>query len=167
MKKRFLYLLTVSSLLSFGTVITKPTLEVASATTVKQETRSVKMLVYKDSKNHKGRAKSIARTFIGTKAKVILKNGRVSQLVIHVNGNGNSMGKGQNVDKIVKSLTVNGVKGKKANVSADRSNFDFVFSGKAFKNNGWAKMKVTIDFGAKMTEPAWIKFGKVSKVSNR
>ena len=45
-----------------------------------------------------------------------------------------------------------------------RRSFDFVFSGKAFKNNGWVKMNVTINFGSKMTEGAWIKFGKAAGV---
>ncbi|RVU72069.1 MULTISPECIES: hypothetical protein [Lactobacillus] len=130
----------------------------------KQKQESVKMLAYKDSKNHTGRKVSMARGFIGTKATLVIKNGQVKKMIVHVDGKNSPMGKGQNVNKIVKGLKINGVKGKKANISKDNSSFDFVFSGKAFKNNGWVRMSVTINFGAKMTESAWIKYGKAKSV---
>lgn len=137
------------------------------ASTLKQRNKQVSMLVYKYSKNHKSRAKSMARSFVGSKAVVTIKAGYVTKMTIHVNGANNSMGKGQDVNNIVKSLKINGVNGHKENVSTDHSNFDFVFSGRAFKNNGWAKMNVTINFGSTMHEQAWVKFGKVGGLKSK
>lgn len=167
MNKKIINLITISSsvlmLTSPIAMTTSQPQTVQAASKSKQTTKNVKMLVYKYSKNHKSRAKSMARGFVGTKASVKIKQGKVKQLIVHVDGSKTKMGKGQDVEKIVRSLTINGVKAKKANISKDKSKFDFVFSAKAFKNNGWAKMSVTINFGGmKMTEPAWIKFGKVS-----
>lgn len=167
MNKKILKLITISSSVLMLTTplamnTTQPTTVMAAS---KQSQKKVSMLVYKYSKNHKSRAKSMARGFVGTKATVKIKNGKVKQLVVHVNGSKTKMGKGQNVAKIVRSLKINGVKAKKANISKDKSKFDFVFPAKAFKNNGWAKMSVSINFGGmKMTEPAWIKFGKVKGI---
>lgn len=166
MSNRMLKVLGVCSLMvasvipATGLINNNPVVYAAS----KQKQESVSMLTYKDSKNHTSRSKSMARGFIGTKAKLVIKNGRVKQMIVHVDGKNSPMGKGQNVNRIVKSLKINGFKGKKANVSKDNSSFDFVFSGKAFKNNGWVKMNVTINFGSKMTEGAWIKFGKAAGV---
>lgn len=128
--------------------------------------KTVGMKVYKYTKNHKGHTKSMATAFVGNKAKLIVNNGKVSQMVIHVDGANSSMGKGQDVSKIVKSLRINGVSGQKKNISKDHSSFDFVFSGSAFKNNGWVKMNVTINFGGAMNEQAWVKFDKVSGLKN-
>ena len=127
-----------------------------------QSQKTVGMTVYKYSKNHRSHAKSMAQGFVGDKVQLTVSQKHVTKMTIHVNGKNSPMGKGQNVNKIVKSLKINGVSGKKGNVSADKSSFDFVFAGKAFKNNGWVKMQVTIDFGGKMTEQAWVKYDKVS-----
>lgn len=166
MNKRFIKILAITTA-SIGLTTTvyngfSPQTNVVQAATTTQKT--VSMLVYKDSVNHKSRQKSMARGFVGTKAKVTVKNGKVNKLVIHVDGKNSALGKGKDVEKIVSSLKVNGVSGKKENISKDHSSFDFVFSAKAFKNNAWVKMSVTIDFGGKMAESAWIKFGKVSGV---
>lgn len=128
------------------------------------KTQTVSMQVYKYTKNHRGRQKSMAQAFVGTKAKVVLNNGRVNKLIVHVNGQNNPLAQNQDVSKIVKALKINGVKSVKENISKDHSNFDFVFSKNAFKNNGWAKLNVEINLGTTMSEQAWIKFGKV-KVS--
>ena len=112
--------------------------------------KSVSMLVYKYSANHTNRQKSMARGFVGTKAHVGVKN--------------SPLGKGKNVESIVRNLKINGISGKKANIPKNHSSFDFVFPAKAFQNGSWAKMKVTINFGGKMTEDAWIKFGKISGI---
>ena len=167
MNKKLLNVLAVSTVLLTTAAPLTPSVSQPStvlAASKKQTNKTVKMAVYKYSKNHKSHAKSMARGFVGNKAQVTVKNGRVVKLTIHVDGKNSPMGKGQNVEKIVKSLKINGVKGKKAKVSKDNSSFDFVFSGKAFKNNGWTKMSVTINFGGNMTEQAWVKFGKVSGV---
>lgn len=165
MNKKILKLITISSSalmltapLAMSSTVQPTTVQAAS----KQTKKSVSMLVYKYSKNHKSRAKSMARGFVGTKATVKVKSGKVQQLIVHVDGSKTPMGKGQDVAKIVRTLKINGVKAKKTNISKDKSKFDFVFSSKAFKNNGWAKMSVTINFGGNMTEAAWVKFGKVS-----
>lgn len=166
MNKKVLKLFAASSVALMFTAPVIPVVEnapIVSAATLKQKT--AKMSVYKYSKNHKSHAKSMAQGFIGNKVQLTIKGKKVTKMTIHVDGNNSPMGKGQDVDKIVRSLKVNGVSGQKENVSADHSSFDFVFSGKAFKNNGWVKMNVTIDFGGKMTEQAWIKFNKVSGVS--
>ena len=127
-----------------------------------QSQKTVGMTVYKYSKNPRSHAKSMAQGFVGDKVQLTVSQKHVTKMTIHVDGKNSPMGKGQNVNKIVKSLKINGVSGKKENVSADKSSFDFVFAGKAFKNNGWVKMQVTIDFGGKMTEQAWVKYDKVS-----
>ncbi|WP_251716313.1 hypothetical protein [Lactobacillus agrestimuris] len=167
MKKNLLkFIATSSAALTLATPVAfamTQNPQIVSAAKVETQ-KSVKMTVYKYSANHKSRAKSMAQGFVGTKAGVTIKNGKVTKLTLHVDGKNSPMGKGQNVDKIVKSLKINGVSGHKENISADNSSFDFVFSGKAFKNNGWAKMSVTINFGGNMTEQAWVKFGKVSGV---
>lgn len=127
-----------------------------------QSQKTVGMTVYKYSKNHRSRAKSMAQGFVGNKVQLTVSQKHVTKMIIHVDGKNSPMGKGQNVNKIVKSLKINGINGKKENVSADNSSFDFVFAGKAFQNNGWAKMQVTIDFGGKMTEQAWVKYDKAT-----
>lgn len=166
MRMNILKVASVGAILALTTPVFMTESNISTVQAATQTTQTVSMLAYKYSKNHKSHKASISRGFIGTKAKIVLKNKKVSQVIVHVDGNGSSMGKGQNVDKIVKALSLNGVKGKKANVSKDKSSFDFIFSSKAFKNNGWVKMQVTIDFGGKMSEPAWIKFGKLKSVSN-
>lgn len=136
-----------------------------SIAAVQKQTKKVSMLAYKDSPKHKSRSKSMARGFIGTSAKLEVAGGKVKKLIVHVDGKNSPMGKGQNVNKIVRALKINGVKGKKAHLSKDNSSFDFIFKPQAFKNNGWAKMSVTINFSGKMTENAWLKFGKLAGVS--
>lgn len=126
--------------------------------------KSVSMLVYKYSANHTSQQKSMARGFVGTKAHVVVKNGKITKLIVHVDGKNSPLGKGKNVESIVRNLKINGISGKKANITKNHSSFDFVFPAKAFQNGSWAKMKVTINFGGKMTEYAWIKFGKISGI---
>lgn len=165
MNKKLLKIVAIASTVLMATAPAASLLQstpTVLAASLKQKT--VKMAVYKYSKNHKSHTKSMAQTFIGNKVKLTIKNRAVTKMVIHVDGKNSPMGKNQNVNKIVKSLKINGANGKKENVAADNSSFDFVFSGKAFKNNGWVKMNVTIDFGGKMREAAWIKFSKISGV---
>lgn len=166
MSNKLLKVLSACSLIATAVVpaanLTNDSYVVQAASKEKQV--SVSMLTYKDSKNHTSRSSSMARGFIGTKAKLVIKNGQVKQMIVHVDGNNSPMGKGQNVNKIVKSLKINGVSARKANISKDNSSFDFVFSGKAFKNNGWVRMNVTINLGTDISEGAWIKFGKASGV---
>lgn len=165
MNKKMIKLLAIgSTLITLVTPVTSTIFQPTVTQAATQTEKTVTMLVYKDSKGHKSKAKSMARGFVGTKAKVSIRNNHIIKLTIHVNGQNSKMGKGQDVDKIVRSLQINGANGHKANISKDHSSFDFVFPPKAFKNNGWTKMKVTINFGAKMTEQAWIKFGKVSGI---
>ena len=165
MNKKLIKLITTGSaavmLLAPAAVISAPNINVEAASQ-KQAVKTVKMSVYKYSKNHKSHKASMATGFVGKSAKVTIKNGKVTKMIIHVDGKNSPMGKGQDVAKIVKSLKINGVKGHKENISTDHSKFDFVFSSKAFKNNGWAIMNVSINFGANINEEAWVKFGKVS-----
>lgn len=147
-----------------GTVVSVSPSQTSIAA-VQTQTKKVSMLAYKDSPKHKSRSKSMARAFIGTSAKLEVAGGKVKKLIVHVDGKNSPMGKGQNVNKIVRALKINGVKGKKAHLSKDNSSFDFVFKPQAFKNNGWAKLTVTIDFSGKMSENAWLKFGKAAGVN--
>lgn len=163
MNKNFFKIIVSSSV---ALTLATPAMTLAQTSPIvmaaEQSKKTVGMTVYKYSKNHRSHAKSMAQGFVGNKVKLTIKQNHVTKMTIHVDGQNSPMGKGQNVNKIVKALKINGVKGKKTNISADNSSFDFVFSGKAFKNNGWVKMQVTIDFGGKMTEQAWVKYDKVS-----
>lgn len=166
MNKNFFKIIVSSSV---AMTLATPAMTLAQTSPIvmatEQSKKTVGMTVYKYSKNHRSHAKSMAQGFVGNKVKLTIKQNHVTKMTIHVDGKNSPMGKGQNVDKIVKSLKINGVSGKKANISADNSSFDFVFPGKAFKNNGWVKMQVTIDFGGKMTEQAWVKYDKVSSLT--
>lgn len=95
--------------------------------------KSVSMLVYKYSANHSSRQKSMARGFVGTKARVVMKKGKVTKLIVHVDGKNSPLGKGKNVESIVRNLKINGISGKKANIAKNHSSFDFVFQLKLFK----------------------------------
>jgi uncharacterized protein with FMN-binding domain len=107
---------------------------------------------------------SMAQGFIGKSATVTIKNGRVTSLKLHVDGNNSPLGKGQDVAKIVKSLTINHVKGKKVNVASDHHSFDFVFPAAAFKSGARVPLSVTIDFGGSMKEDADLKFSKLAGI---
>lgn len=128
------------------------------AASKKSLTKTVSFKVYK----HKSKKTSMAQGFIGKKAKVVIKKGKVAQLILHVDGSKNKLGQGKDVSIIVKSLKINGKTGHKANIASDGSSFDFVFPGSAFKSGKKVSLKVTIDLGMKMNETADIKFGKVS-----
>lgn len=132
------------------------------AASQKEVTRKVSFHVYK----HHSKKTSMAQGFIGKEAQVVIKNGKVTSLTIHVDGRQNKMGQSKDVSSIVKSLAINHKSGQKRNIAADGSNFDYVFPGSAFKAGKKLNLKVTIDLGMKMTETADIKFGKVSGLKN-
>ena len=106
---------------------------------------------------------SEAGSFLGKTAQLVMKDGKVDQVIIHVNGADNPMAKGQNMSKLITKLTINGVDGKQANVKADGSTLDFVFPTTAYKEG---KGELSVDLNVMnhtMSERADITFGAVTK----
>lgn len=106
---------------------------------------------------------SEAGSFLGKTAQLVMKDGKVDQVIIHVNGADNPMAKGQNMSKLITKLTINGVDGKQANVKADGSTLDFVFPTTAYKEG---KGELSVDLNVMnhtMSEKADITFGAVTK----
>lgn len=106
---------------------------------------------------------SEAGSFLGKTAQLVMKDGKVDQVIIHVNGADNPMAKGQNMSKLITKLTINGVDGKQANVKADGSALDFVFPTTAYKEG---KGELSVDLNVMnhtMSEKADITFGAVTK----
>ena len=109
---------------------------------------------------------SEAGSFLGKTAQLVMKDGKVDQVIIHVNGADNPMAKGQNMSKLITKLTINGVDGKQANVKADGSALDFVFPTTAYKEG---KGELSVDLNVMnhtMSERADITFGAVTKSDN-
>lgn len=136
------------------TMINQPNAVIAAD----QMTKNVEISIYKYSKDHNDHSKSMLEAYISKSAEVAVENGKVKRLIIHVNESKNSY------TNVIENLKINGVSGHKENIS--NNGFDFVFSNKAFKNNGWAKMNVGINMKNKPNKQAWIKFGKVNDISN-
>ena len=109
---------------------------------------------------------SEAGSFLGKTAQLVMKDGKIDQVIIHVNGADNPMSKGQNMSKLITKLTINGVDGKQANVKADGSALDFVFPTTAYKEG---KGELSVDLNVMnhtMSERADITFGAVTKSDN-
>lgn len=105
---------------------------------------------------------SEAAQFFGNSATVTTKDGKVDGLSIHVDGSKSPMTKGQDVSKMIESVTLNGAEGTKENVADDGSSFDLVFPASAYKEG-----KGTIEFtlnvmGQTMSEKADVTLGKLS-----
>lgn len=141
-----------------GTASAIMPMQTSTVVAQKVATKKVGFHVYKKG----SRQTSMAQSFIGKNGTVKIVNGKISSFTIHVDGSKNKLGQGQDVAKIVKSLTINHKKGKKTNIAADHNSFDFVFPGSAVKSNGKVSLNVTIDFGGDMHESADLKFAKIS-----
>ncbi|RVU72070.1 SLAP domain-containing protein [Lactobacillus xujianguonis] len=104
---------------------------------------------------------SEAGTFLGKTAKLVMKDGKIDQVVLHVNGMNTPMGMGQDMSKVITKLTINGVAGKQANIKDDGSELDFVFPATAYKE-GKGTLEVELHvMNRAMSEKADITFGKV------
>lgn len=152
-------IITISSLAlmpisPFAMMVSQPNTVIAA----EQKTKNVEISIYKYSENHSDRSKSMVETYVSKNAEVAVENGKVKQLIIHVNNSKNSY------TDVIESLKINGISGHKENIS--NNGYDFVFSNKAFKNDGWAKMNVDSNLKNGTNEQVWIKFGKVSSISN-
>ncbi|CCI84881.1 surface layer protein [Lactobacillus pasteurii DSM 23907 = CRBIP 24.76] len=134
-----------------------PALIAANPTAAKTNSQSVSMLLTKTGTT----TPSESAMFLGKSADVTVENGKVTQVTIHVSGN-TPMSKGQDMSKMMTSMTLNGVEGKQANVAKDGSSLDFVFAGEAYKE-GKGTIKFTINLGPKsMQEAADVTLGAVA-----
>lgn len=120
---------------------------------------SVSMLITKTGTS----TPSEAGMFLGKSAQVTVKDGKVTELTIHVSG-ATQMTKGQDMSKMMSSVTLNGVEGKQANVAKDGSSLDYVFTGDAYKE-GKGVIKFTLNvMGKVMNESADVTLGAVEGV---
>ena len=129
----------------------KPNLISANTTT-----KDVKISVTKTGSTEK----SEAGMFMGDSVKVSLDGNKVTGITVHLDSSRVPMAKGQDLSKVITSLTINGVKGEAKNVAQDGSSLDFVFPGNAYKE-GKGTLTVTLNaMGKTMTESADITFDK-------
>ncbi len=106
---------------------------------------------------------SEAAMFLGNSAQVNVKDGKVTEVIIHVDGSKAPMTKGQDMSKMVASLTLNGVAGKQENVAKDGSSLDYVFSADAYKESAGSLEFGLNVMGKTMNEKADITLGKVAE----
>lgn len=76
---------------------------------------------------------SEAAMFLGKQFKLICENGKPVSFAIHVDGSKSTMTKGQDMTKMISSMSIDGVAGKQENISSDHSQFDYVFPISAYK----------------------------------
>lgn len=143
-----------------ATTATPTTAPVATTTTTTTPAGpSVSMLITKTGTS----TPSEAAMFLGKSAQVTVKDGKVTELTLHVSG-ATQMTKGQDMSKMMSSVTLNGVKGKQANVAKDGSSLDYVFTGDAYKE-GKGVIKFTLNvMGKVMNESADVTLGAVEGV---
>lgn len=109
---------------------------------------------------------SEAAMYLGNTAKVIMANGKVSQVVLHVNGN-TPVTKGQDMTKMISEASLNGVKATLANVASDGSSFDLVFPASAYKA-GKGQMSFTMNvMGHTMNVSADANLGEVAPATKK
>ena len=136
-----------------------PTTAPVPTTTTTPAGPSVSMLITKTGTS----TSSEAAMFLGKSAQVTVKDGKVTELTIHVSG-ATQMTKGQDMSKMMSSVTLNGVEGKQANVAKDGSSLDYVFTGDAYKE-GKGVIKFTLNvMGKVMNESADVTLGAVEGV---
>ncbi|CCI86904.1 SLAP domain-containing protein [Lactobacillus gigeriorum] len=136
-----------------------PTTAPVATTTTTPAGPSVSMLITKTGTS----TPSEAAMFLGKSAQVTVKDGKVTELTIHVSG-ATQMTKGQDMSKMMSSVTLNGVEGKQANVAKDGSSLDYVFTGDAYKE-GKGVIKFTLNvMGKVMNESADVTLGAVEGV---
>lgn len=164
MKKNTKIILVSLSLLASSSILTSvasPVLAadepllISSNTTAQTQTK-VTMKITKSGSH----TPSEAAAFLGNYAQISLgKNGEVR---IHVDGNVSSRTKGQDMSKMISSLTLNGIKGSQDNVAKDGSSLDYVFPISAYKA-GKGEIEFTLNvMGHTMNEKADIYFGKLT-----
>lgn len=143
-----------------ATTATPTTAPVATTTTTTTPAGpSVSMLITKTGTS----TPSEAAMFLGKSAQVTVKDGKVTELTLHVSG-ATQMTKGQDMSKMMSSVTLNGVEGKQANVAKDGSSLDYVFTGDAYKE-GKGVIKFTLNvMGKVMNESADVTLGAVEGV---
>lgn len=129
-----LALLASASVLAPSAVVSaadQPATNVAATTATSQNSdlQTITMTITKTGST----TPSEAAMFLGNSAQVNVKDGKVTEVIIHVDGSKAPMTKGQDMSKMVASLTLNGVAGKQENVAKDGSSLDYVFSADAYK----------------------------------
>lgn len=130
----------------------------AATNTVKAaDTQTVTMTITKTGTSQPSEAAS----FLGDSATVTLKDGKVSSVTIHVDGSKSPMTKGQDLSKVVSSVSLNGQVGKVENVAQNGTSLDFVFDGSAYKE-GKGTLTFTLSvMGKTMNESADVTLGAV------
>lgn len=174
MKKNTKIILTSLALLASASVLApsavvsaadQPATNVAATTATSQNSdlQTITMTITKTGST----TPSEAAMFLGNSAQVNVKDGKVTEVIIHVDGSKAPMTKGQDMSKMVASLTLNGVAGKQENVAKDGSSLDYVFSADAYKE-GAGSLEFGLNvmgktMGKTMNEKADITLGKVAE----
>lgn len=162
MKRNTKILLMSLSLLSATSVaapvVTPAVSQPVIAAEATNSAQTISMTITKTGSN----APSEAAMFLGNKAQVTVVNGKITEVKIHIDGSNSPRTKGQNMAKMISSLTLNGVNGKQENVAQDGSSLDFVFPASAYKDG-----KGSIAFGLNvmgrtMNEKADVVLGNVT-----
>ncbi|MBD5431219.1 MAG: hypothetical protein HDR41_01915 [Lactobacillus sp.] len=129
-----------------------------AAKTVDANSQTVTMAITKTGSTQP----SEAAMFLGNSAQVTLKDGKVSEITIHVDGSKNPMTKSQDMSKMISAISLNGVAGKAENVAKDGSSLDFVFPADAYKE-GKGTLAFTLNvMGKTMNETADVTLGKLA-----
>ena len=130
----------------------------AETKTVDANSQTVTMAITKTGSTQP----SEAAMFLGNSAQVTLKDGKVSEITIHVDGSKNPMTKSQDMSKMISAISLNGVAGKAENVAKDGSSLDFVFPADAYKE-GKGTLAFTLNvMGKTMNETADVTLGKLA-----
>lgn len=110
---------------------------------------------------------SEAAMFLGNSAQVNVKDAKVTEVIIHVDGSKAPMTKGQDMSKMVASLTLNDVAGKQENVAKDGSSLDYVFPADAYKE-GAGSLEFGLNvMGKTMNEKADVTLGQVANTTEK
>ena len=151
-----LALLASASVLAPSAVVSaadQPATNVAATTATSQNSdlQTITMTITKTGST----TPSEAAMFLGNSAQVNVKDGKVTEVIIHVDGSKAPMTKGQDMSKMVASLTLN--------VAKDGSSLDYVFSADAYKE-GAGSLEFGLNvMGKTMNEKADITLGKVAE----
>lgn len=153
-----LALLASTSVLAPVSVVSAADQPTATVATQNNDLQTITMSITKSGST----TPSEAAMFLGNSAQVSVKDGKVTQVIIHVDGSKSQMTKGQDMSKMVASLTLNGVAGKQENVAKDGSSLDYVFSGDAYKE-GAGSLECSLNvMGKTMDEKADVTLGKIA-----
>lgn len=140
---------------------TTPVVATTNSTSTQDNIKTISMAITKTGTT----TPSEAAMFLGNEAKVAMKDGKISEICIHVDGSKTPMTKGQDMTKMIPSLSLNGVAGKQANAAKDGSSFDFVFPVSAYKEGkGSLECQLNV-MGKTMDEKADVVLGKVAETT--